>query len=163
MMAAVASEPNLLISKPDSQDVSVSPIYTDGNGCCVYPMRFFWRGKRKGDLLIDPECNVFEIISYQIIGIASPRETEANLLSYFVDTIFGALFLNPLVKIKLDLAPLHKWDLPTVKRHVVELVERNPDAYVHETGTRLRRLIATCKSVRCIGAAIMGNPTPNES
>jgi hypothetical protein len=165
-MTAAANEYALLITKPGTPDVEVGPEHVYKDGSIVSSVQYQMlraRSQLKGAQLIDHECNVWKVNDYRVTRLASPSEVGVSVVGYLCLLLFGWLMLAWPVKVKLELTPLYKWDLPTVKRHVVELVERNPDAYVHETGTRLRRLITTCRSVRCIGAAIMGNPTPNES
>ena len=162
-MTAAASGPVLLIIGPETPDVKVERDHVYKDDSIVSTVQFQFRGKLKHAHLIDHECNVWKVNECRITGLANPSETGVSVIGYLFLLLFGSLTLAWPVKVKLELTLLHRWDLATVKQHVTELIRRNPDAYVHETGTRLCRLISTCKSVRCIGGAIMGNPTPNES
>lgn len=166
-MNATANEAVLLISRPGETNAKVARDHLGKTDFIVSTLQFVLRGKLRHDLtgaqIIDHDCTVWNVNSYRLAGLARPSEIGMSVVGYLFLLVFGSLTLAWPVKVKLEMSPLHRWDLETVKKYVNDLIERNPDAYVHETGARIRRLIWTCKSVRCIGAAIMGNPTPNMS
>lgn len=149
-----------MITSPDGPEVSVQP-FSMAQGCrMVSPLRFA-RRKIAGAKVIDSDGTLWCVKAFRIERIAGQR--GLGLGEFVFDTLIGLLFLDPSVVVRFELEQLAQWDLATVKKHVCELISRNPDAYTHyASDTRLRRLVATCRSFPCIGAAIMGNPTPNE-
>ena len=163
--SAIKTETVLLIMRSDTPDVKVNRVHLAKDRRIVTTLQSVLIGKLRRDLdgaqLIDEECAVWNVTSYRIGGLAGPKQVGVSVVGYLFLLVFGALTLIWPLKVQLELTPLHKWDISTVKKCVTDLIDRNPNAYVHEAGTRLRRLIWTCKSVRCIGAAIMGSPSPN--
>ncbi len=154
-----ADKEHLLIIRPHTTAVQVEPLTLSPDHSTCFPWGYVRNGKFNGAQLISADFTVFDLVSLRT-RVARWRESGETLLGYVFMQTVGTLLGETLLRLDLELRRVDQWDLARVKKYVSELIERNPDAYVHETGTRLRRQICTSQSIEGIRAAIMGNPIP---